>query len=445
MTASVLEVTPGPDVPWCPPDVGRARAHVPPPTPTSRKLIERLLCYGLLRSDDPGRVALRPEAHVEPHRVSGGFYLRGVRQIFDMAWTELDVGSVERFLADASDEGLTWEAKGKETPRRDSVLKAVCGFANALGGYLIIGAERGSTGWQLPGASFPGDEPATWISSMITAGGVSPVPRFDAKPFPRESGRQAVVVEIHPIATPPCITASGVVYQRVSGQTLPVKDQRVLSDLIEKGAAARSRTEASALRAGQRMLAEAGDFASEHSVLAAALCAVDGPADKAAALFSEDRGRRFADLVNAELQPESVVLSYGVRGSVHQDCLRVWTATKDEGQAVTAAGFWDGAVAVVWSSAENQITVPEITHEAQRFWRTLATAAQLFGGRGEAHFALAINNDHIGLRGPGRELPRTDVRRWTEAREPRSDELDSMGRELERGFGHTSWEPSPSS
>jgi hypothetical protein len=367
-----------------------------------------------------------------------------VQQLFDTTWGELDVESVERFLAEAGDEGLTWEAKGKKAPHRDSIRKAVCGFANALGGYLIVGAERGSAGWQLPGVSFP-SEPQTWTSSVISAGGVSPIPRFDVKSFLREGGRHVVVLEIQPVSTPPCITASGVVYQRVSGQTLPVTDQRVLSELIEKGGAARFRTEASALRAAQRMIAEeAGGFASEHSVFAAALCAVDGPADKAAALFSQERGRRFADLVDAELQPEAVVLSHGVRGSVHQDCLRVWTATKDEGQAVTAAGFWDGALAVVWSSAEPQITVPEITREAQRFWRTLATAVRRFGGSGEAHLVLVINKHHAGLQGPGRELPRTDVRRWTGVREPTSDELESVRRELERGFGHMSWEPSTS-
>jgi hypothetical protein len=362
-----------------------------------------------------------------------------VQELFDTAWDDLDVESVERFLAEAGDEGLTWEAKGTITPHRDSLRKAVCGFANAVGGYLIIGAERGQAGWQLPGVSFPSDEPATWVTSIIASGGVSPLPRFDVRVFPRQGARQAVVLRVNPTATPPCITASGVVFLRGSGQTLPVTDQRVLADLFERGAIARSQTEASSLRAAQRMLMEAADFAPEHSVFAAALCAVDGPPDKAAILFSRERGRRFADLVNAELQP-ATALSYGVNGSMHQDCLRVWTATQDEGQAVTAAGFWDGAVAAVWSSTETKIMVPEIVHEAQRFWPTLASTVRLFGGLGEAHLAVVINKGHAGFQGRGQELPRTDVRRWTEAREPTSDELESIRRELERGFGRMSWE-----
>ena len=55
--------------------------------------------------------------------------------------------------------------RGKRPARRDSVAKAVCGFANAIGGYLIIGAEREGAGWRLRGVSFPSDEPGTWISS----------------------------------------------------------------------------------------------------------------------------------------------------------------------------------------------------------------------------------------------------------------------------------------
>ena len=69
---------------------------------------------------------------------------------FGVPWASLDLDGPARFLSDQEDEGLTWETKGTEI-RPTSVLKAVCGLANQLGGFLIIGASRGDDGeWTLP-------------------------------------------------------------------------------------------------------------------------------------------------------------------------------------------------------------------------------------------------------------------------------------------------------
>lgn len=83
--------------------------------------------------------------------------------LFDVPWEDLDADAVERFLAQAGDESLTWEAKGGgDRLRPDTVRKSACGFVNAIGGYLIVGAERDEQGqWTLPGVAFRGEEPAT--------------------------------------------------------------------------------------------------------------------------------------------------------------------------------------------------------------------------------------------------------------------------------------------
>jgi hypothetical protein len=366
-----------------------------------------------------------------------------VHQLFDTPWEELDVSSVNRFLADAGDEGLLWEAKGAATPRRDSVLKAVCGFANSVGGYLILGAERDHSGWTLTGASFPNEEPATWASSIIATGGVSPVPTFDAKPLRAADGRDALVIRVEAVATPPCITSSGTVYQRVSGQTLPVTDPRVMSDLIQQGAAVRVQTEAAAMVAAQRLLAEGAAFAPPENAFALALCAVGGPEDKAVALFNEERGNRFVALVHQRLQPDSM-LRYAVKADVQQDCLRAWTTSQELGQSTTASAFWDGAAAVAFSDAGGEYTVDTLTRDVSRFWRALAEVVQLFGGTGSSHLAVLLNPRHAGLKKAGKHQPHTDVRRWTEATGPTDDEIASVVRELERGFGRQRWEPSSS-
>jgi hypothetical protein len=287
----------------------------------------------------------------------------------------------------------------------------VCGFANAIGGYLIIGAEREGAGWRLRGVSFPSDEPGTWISSLVSSG-VTPLPRFDVKAFPRGQDVDGVVVRIEPTSSPPCMTTSGVVYQRVSGQTRPVTDQRVLSDLFERGATIRTRTEANALRAAQRIVSEAGAFAPEHSVMAVSLCGVDGPVDKAQALFSQEPARPVTDLVHADLQLDPYA-RYGVRGSVHQDCLRVWTASEECGEGTTAAAFWDGCVAIVWSSLD-EVAVPDITRNARRFWETLVKAVQFFGGQGEAHLASSSTEATRPSNTRAESCQPETLRRWTE-------------------------------
>jgi predicted HTH transcriptional regulator len=74
--------------------------------------------------------------------------------IFGVAWDQLTLAHVERFLAGAGREPLTWEAKGKQL-RSEHVTKNVAGFANAAeGGYLILGFELVGEEWKAAGAAF---------------------------------------------------------------------------------------------------------------------------------------------------------------------------------------------------------------------------------------------------------------------------------------------------
>ena len=61
--------------------------------------------------------------------------------VFSVDWADVELEHVEAFLAEAREEGLVWEAKG-DTVHPRAVTKAVAGFANSQGGYLIVGAER---------------------------------------------------------------------------------------------------------------------------------------------------------------------------------------------------------------------------------------------------------------------------------------------------------------
>ena len=68
--------------------------------------------------------------------------------LFGVPWDQIEFAEVASFLSGATDEGVTWEAKGDDErgawhPR--GVRKAVCAFANSfLGGYIIVGAVFGT-------------------------------------------------------------------------------------------------------------------------------------------------------------------------------------------------------------------------------------------------------------------------------------------------------------
>jgi hypothetical protein len=367
-----------------------------------------------------------------------------MQRLFPVVWKDLTADHVEAFLRDQTDEGLTWEAKGDRQPHPDSVRKAVCGFANSAGGYLIVGAERNEDGWTLPGVVFSVEEPATWLASLIAPSGVTPVPWFDIKLFERPDGRHAAVVAVEQLAAPPCITASGIVYQRVSGSTLPVLDQRVLADLTEQGQAVRSNAEATALRMAQHMLGEPAIHEPQESLFSVALCPIGGPADKAAVLFTRSFVERFSRIVHEKLQADPM-LSYSTVFSQRQDSVHVWPSSRELGVGTTAAVFWSGAAAAVWSTPAEELYVHDSLMDIIRTWRTLVEVTSEFGARGDAHLVVLVNREHVSVRRQRRGFPGHPVQRWTEIRDPDSEEIARVERELRRGFGEAVWEPEPAS
>jgi hypothetical protein len=112
--------------------------------------------------------------------------------------------AVETFLADAGDEGLTWEVKGdvktSRWRRREQVEKAVGAFANSqLGGVLVIGAERRdrrTPGWDRVGVGPPAEsEPAMPLDKFIRTG-LNPVPPYRVRVWQLAEDRFAGVVWI---------------------------------------------------------------------------------------------------------------------------------------------------------------------------------------------------------------------------------------------------------
>jgi hypothetical protein len=97
-----------------------------------------------------------------------------VESIFRVPWEQVGPDDVAAFLETAGDEGIRWEAKAADPKQPEAAIEArlvrapMCGLANSIGGYVIIGATRDKeTGvWSLPGVVFPTDEPLTWLDDV---------------------------------------------------------------------------------------------------------------------------------------------------------------------------------------------------------------------------------------------------------------------------------------
>ncbi|MGD9571612.1 MAG: helix-turn-helix domain-containing protein [Thermoleophilia bacterium] len=156
---------------------------------------------------------------------------------FGVPWGELNLKRLEAFFAEADPavEPLTWEAKGTEL-RGERVRREVCGFANQLGGFLVLGARVDGGRWVLDGVTFPGGEPRTWLE-QVSREQLSPQPEVEAVSWSVGDGRHVAVLRVERVAVPPCLL-DGRVYQRVSGRSEPIRDQAVLLDLTRRGEAA---------------------------------------------------------------------------------------------------------------------------------------------------------------------------------------------------------------
>jgi hypothetical protein len=219
-----------------------------------------------------------------------------------------------------------------------------------------------------------------------------------------------------------------------------VTDQRVLAELIAKGQAVRAQAEALTLRGARRMLHEPGALPPDASVFSVALCPVGGPHDRSSELFKPAFLQSFHAVVADALPPEPGA-AYHEHHLFFQDSLRLWSTSDEVPRSVTIGTFWDGAIAATLAVQDDPPMVPQIISYTRRFWNALAVVNHLYEGEGDAHLVVAFNTDHPGVRGASRNVPVTEVRRWTESRAPTGDELASVEREIERGFGRAHWEP----
>jgi hypothetical protein len=321
--------------------------------------------------------------------------------IFGVPWAKLELSHVEAFLGGAGREPLTWEAKGT-TVRPEQVTKHVGGFANAAeDGYLLLGFEHDGSSWEATGCAFPGDDPPVWVSNVVRST-LRPRPRIDVRDWPgKTKKKRCAVVRVEPVAEPPCVTTGGQLYERVSGQTIPVGDAGDVRALYERGAAAVARAEKTALRALDVIGVNDLPGIPCALLLALTIAPVGYADDIAARLFTSDLERSLRSLLG-ELPTEPLFFEDFSRPNVivyttlRQDA--VLGATPEDAcyQSWNIRAAWDGSVTVLLQALpprQEQLVPAEamFTDAVRPMADAIVDVARAIGGYGRAHVALGAS------------------------------------------------------
>jgi hypothetical protein len=139
-------------------------------------------------------------------------------------------------------EGLCLELKEKWPA--GGVGKTICAFANAFGGFLIIGATQKPDGKidRFLGVD-PKQEWPLRIKDQVV-GHISPLPVWDAVTVTSPDDPKTIVAIVRveaSDATPHVLTDSGVIYLRSPAASDPVKDKATLDQLVARGSGGEDR------------------------------------------------------------------------------------------------------------------------------------------------------------------------------------------------------------
>lgn len=140
-------------------------------------------------------------------------------------WEALELSDINEFLQHAETESVFFDYK-EDAAGNDKITKEVCAFANTFGGYIFIGVKNDST---IAGC-------AKWTEERVhnvVHDTISPTPIIDIKKF-RTDKDYILVVRVEEGEQPPYITNTGIIYERLSSGSYPVKDSMKLEALNRK-------------------------------------------------------------------------------------------------------------------------------------------------------------------------------------------------------------------
>jgi hypothetical protein len=361
---------------------------------------------------------------------------------------ELTALQLKEFLDGAEAEPLLWEAKGTELHKKE-VARQVCAFANGLQtAYLILGASQIQGKWMLEAMEFDGDPPA-WVTSLF-GDVLNPVPLIDVATISLPGGGQIAIVEVPPIATPPCI-CNGTVFERVSGRTIAVRDPVRLAELYRRGADARQNAISAARHGAQNVLADPDSPGSDSPWLrfAFALSATGHPPDIGSRLFSEGFEAGMLEAAQNHLAPSLLdappPLQPEYSTSFEQSNRRL-DCSDPRGRGSPCHWhvrvIWDGTVVVCAAWELDSLPAAHLVDLINAAWRAAAELLTELGGYGPAYMALEIDPADVLIGAPtGNPPPHIRIDRGPIDRDFDPAHLASVERELRRAARERVYEP----
>lgn len=263
------------------------------------------------------------------------------------------------------------------------------------------------------------------------------------------------VIQVKPLVQTPCMTASGGVFERVGGQTLPVTDPVRLHELITRGQRARERAEAFAKRAVAS--GSAGPYAQVRVRLSIGLAATSYEPDIGLRLFHSRFRLALEERVEARLFRELHWTPVGKASSIIQQDHMQWAVQAEQLYWVVRPS-WDGSVAVLAALKPDADAVFSLFDFALwPAWKLAADVVALLGGYGPAHLSFLLMVKSQSMQAPdghtiapfgpetlfGNLRPETRIERDTAIAEPADEEIGSVQRELLRAAGKWVFEGVP--
>jgi hypothetical protein len=363
---------------------------------------------------------------------------------------DLNLEDIQAFLDAADAEPLLWEAKGTKV-HPDSVRKHTCGFANGRQtAYLILGAERdeATRSWSLPGVSFRGGDPPAWVSSVVSSG-LEPVPDIDVQPLPVGKKKHVAIVEVPPVAAPPCIS-NGVVWERISGQTVEVKSPLRLSELYGRGDVARRGAQQFAVGAASELVLDNALDGWEANQLrfAVAVSATGHPPKIGSRLFSEPYEESIKQIANKRLvefgsgpfSPASDMpfsqsnRTLNIHDPYSHATRRWWVARV----------IWNGTAVVHLTTDAEYVPAKDLAQlDIKPAWIAAWELVDALGGYGPTYMELRVEGGQALKAVGGGQLATLSLGRGPLDTRPDDDQFASMERELRRWTGEAVYEVQP--
>jgi schlafen family protein len=300
-------------------------------------------------------------------------------------------------LTQRTEEGVTWEAKAEDPagegriPGRlqaRKIAQGVCALANQVGGYFIVGARKEEDAWKLPGITRPSSEPGLWLDQILA--GLQPQPRLVHKHWKVDDDWVVALIRVEPLAETPCMTRDGQVFERVSSETLKVKDPVRLNELFRRGREARDVAEAGAHLASTELFEYPGIFNRRSVWIGLGLMAASYKPDIGSLLFHSEFNQAihkgFGDrlCIEAGLSPPQAVepiMRQSFVAPAGGNDLYYWVVS----------AHWSGRVGVLAALAGDMVLHQSLFDSfVIPAWNLAADLVEHLGGYGDARMELSV-------------------------------------------------------